>query len=160
MMLSIPLMFQRLSKRQLSLTDVEMFLPILKIDHTPFFFLGSQWSLDSRRSKIYAGANRIGATGVNPRCWEMLRMSDATYSAYVPWEEWEKTHWECIHSRLSLQVLNNIVSQFSLVTQSCPTLCDPVDCSRPGFPVHHQLLELVQTHGGQSIRVSASVSVF
>ena len=35
--------------------------------------------------------------------------------------------------------------QFSLVTQSCPTLCDPMDCSTPGFPVHHQLLELAQT---------------
>ena len=36
--------------------------------------------------------------------------------------------------------------QFSLVTQSCPTLCDPMDCSTPVFPVHHQLLELTQTH--------------
>ena len=36
--------------------------------------------------------------------------------------------------------------QFSSVTQSCPTLCDPMDCSTPGFPVHHQLLELAQTH--------------
>ena len=30
--------------------------------------------------------------------------------------------------------------------QSCPTLCDPMDCSTSGFPVHHQLLELAQTH--------------
>ena len=36
--------------------------------------------------------------------------------------------------------------EFSSVTQSCPTLCDPTDCSMPGFPVHHQLLELAQTH--------------
>ena len=36
---------------------------------------------------------------------------------------------------------------FSLVvTQSRPTLCDPMDCSKPGFPVHHQLSELTQTH--------------
>ena len=28
----------------------------------------------------------------------------------------------------------------------CPTLCDPMDCSTPGFPVHHQLPELAQTH--------------
>ena len=33
-----------------------------------------------------------------------------------------------------------------LVTQSCPTLSDPVDCSMPGVPVHHLLLELTQTH--------------
>ena len=31
-------------------------------------------------------------------------------------------------------------------TQSCLTLCDPMDCSMPGFPVHHQLPELAQTH--------------
>ena len=36
--------------------------------------------------------------------------------------------------------------QFSSVAQSCPTLCDPMDCSMPGFPVHHQLLEPAQTH--------------
>ena len=36
--------------------------------------------------------------------------------------------------------------QFSSVTQSCPTLCDPMDCSMPGFPVHHQLLEPTQTY--------------
>ena len=34
--------------------------------------------------------------------------------------------------------------QFSSVAQSCPTLCDPMDCSTPGFSVHHQLPELAQ----------------
>ena len=37
--------------------------------------------------------------------------------------------------------------QFSSVTQSCLTLCNPMDCSTPGFPVHHQLPEIAQTHG-------------
>ena len=36
--------------------------------------------------------------------------------------------------------------QFSLVAQFCLTLCDPMDCRTPGFPVHHQLPELTQTH--------------
>ena len=36
---------------------------------------------------------------------------------------------------------------FSSVAQLCPTLCDPMDCSTPGFPVHYQLLEFTQTHG-------------
>ena len=36
--------------------------------------------------------------------------------------------------------------QFSSVAQSCLTLCDPTDCSTPGFPVHHQLPEFTQTH--------------
>ena len=36
--------------------------------------------------------------------------------------------------------------QFSSVAQLCPTLCNPMDYSMSGFPVHHQLLELAQTH--------------
>ena len=36
--------------------------------------------------------------------------------------------------------------QFSSVAQSCPNLCNPMDCSTPGFPVHHQLPEPTQTH--------------
>ena len=36
--------------------------------------------------------------------------------------------------------------QFSLVAQSYRTLCDPMDCSTPGLPVHHQLPEITQTH--------------
>ena len=36
--------------------------------------------------------------------------------------------------------------QFSSVTQSCPTLCDPMNRSTPGLPVHHQLLEFTQTY--------------
>ena len=36
--------------------------------------------------------------------------------------------------------------QFSSVAQSCPALCEPMNRSTPGFPVHHQLLESTQTH--------------
>ena len=36
--------------------------------------------------------------------------------------------------------------QFGSVAQSCLTLCDPLDCSTPGLPAHHQLPELAQTH--------------
>ena len=36
--------------------------------------------------------------------------------------------------------------QFSSVTQSCPTLCNPMNRSMPGLPVHHQLPEFTQTH--------------
>ena len=39
-----------------------------------------------------------------------------------------------------------IYFQFSSVTQSCPTLCDPMNRSTPGLPVHHQLPEFTQTH--------------
>ena len=43
-------------------------------------------------------------------------------------------------------MVNSPSVQFSSVTQSCLTLCDPVDCSTPGFPIHHKLPELAQTH--------------
>ena len=44
--------------------------------------------------------------------------------------------------------------QFSSATQSCPTLCDPMDCSMPGFPVHHQLPQPAQTHVIKSVMPS------
>ena len=53
--------------------------------------------------------------------------------------------------------------QFSSVTQSCSTLNEAMDCSRPGFPVHHQLLEPTQTHihwVGDAIQPSHSVTPF
>ena len=51
--------------------------------------------------------------------------------------------------------------QFSSVTQSCPTLCDPMNCSTPGLPVHHQLPEFTQTHihqVGDAIQASHPLS--
>ena len=56
---------------------------------------------------------------------------------------------------------NKAVIQFSSVAQSHLTLCDPVDCSKPGFPVHHQLPELAQTHVhrvGDAIQLSHPLS--
>ena len=44
--------------------------------------------------------------------------------------------------------------QFSSVTQSCPTLCDPMNRSTPDLPVHHQLPEFTQTHVHQSLMPS------
>ena len=53
----------------------------------------------------------------------------------------EKTHFNQIVSRILFQF-----SHFSSVAQSCPTLCDPMNCSTPALPVHHQLPEFTQTH--------------
>ena len=50
-------------------------------------------------------------------------------------------------SLLSLGLLSPLRSdQIRSVAQSCPTLCDPMNCSTPGLPVHHQLPEFTQTH--------------
>ena len=53
------------------------------------------------------------------------------------------------------------IIQFSSLTQSCLTLCNPMDCSMPGLPVHHQLPEFTQTHVhrvGDAIQPSHSMS--
>ena len=58
-------------------------------------------------------------------------------------------------------VLRKNVIQFSLVAQSCPTLCDPMNRSMPGLPVHHQLPEFTQTHDhqvGDAIQASHPLS--
>ena len=47
-----------------------------------------------------------------------------------------------------LKITNHSV-QFSSVAQSCPTLCDPMNPSTPGLPVHHHLPEFTQTHAHQ-----------
>ena len=44
--------------------------------------------------------------------------------------------------------------QFSSVSRSCPTLCNPINCSTPGLPVHHQLPEFTQTHVHWSVMPS------
>ena len=65
---------------------------------------------------------------------------------------WSPLHWrfftswatrEAIICKISSKSIKSIV-QFSSVAQSCPTLCDPMDCSMPGLPVHYQLLEFTQ----------------
>ena len=60
----------------------------------------------------------------------------ASHSSILAWSVLANTG---CHMHLSLV-------QFSSVTQSCPTLCDPMSCSMPGLPVHHQLLELAQIY--------------
>ena len=64
-------------------------------------------------------------------------------------------HFQSIIS-LSYVYLPNVDIYFCcfLVTQFCSTLCDPLDCSTPGFPVRHQLLELAQTHVHESVVLS------
>ena len=63
----------------------------------------------------------------------------STILAPPPNRSYFKLEW-CYHE------MTNPLIQFSSVTHSCPTRCSPMDCSMPGFPVHHQLPELAQTH--------------
>ena len=60
----------------------------------------------------------------------------------------KNVHISFTHNHQNLETTQTPISssvQFSLVAQSCLTLYDPMDCSTPGFPAHHQLPELSQT---------------
>ena len=67
---------------------------------------------------------------------------DHSLTSFRPW-----CHYLLISEILLIALLWGKLSvRCSLVAQSCPTLCNPMDCSTPGFPVHHELPELTQTH--------------
>ena len=88
------------------------------------------------------------------KSWLKTQHSKTKIMAYSPWlhgkmkvEKWKQ--WQVLFSWApkSLQMVTQFSSvQFSSVIQSCPTLCNPMDCSTPGLPVHHQLLEFTKTH--------------
>ena len=61
-----------------------------------------------------------------------------------PWCSLKMGQSIAIKKLLQLQSISSV--QFSSVSQSCPTPCDPVNRSMPGLPVHHQLLEFTQTY--------------
>ena len=60
-----------------------------------------------------------------------------------------------------VSAVQQIESAINLIAQLCPTLCNPMDCSTPGLPVHHQLPEFTQTyahHVGEAIQPSHPLS--
>ena len=63
--------------------------------------------------------------------------------SYVTNGHWIKMH---VFSEFSLRGVFDVSVQFSSVAQSCPTLCDSMNHSTPGLPVHYQLPEFTQTH--------------
>ena len=84
----------------------------------------------------YSGVVWTWANGVPP-----LRFDSVLFT---PWMTLVKPFNLSVPLSLHLRCRNNNY-QFSSFTQSCPTLCNPMDCSMPGFPEHHQLLKLAQT---------------
>ena len=75
----------------------------------------------------------------------------------VYWKEKKILSWRVIFNSMFIAVIITIAKKWKLrkylsmdqirsVAQSCPTLCDPMNCSTPGLPVHHQLPEFTETH--------------
>ena len=75
--------------------------------------------------------------------WTMEKAREFQKNIYFCFIDYAKA-FDCVdHKKME----NNASVQFSSVAQSCPTLCDPMNRSTPGLPVHHQLPEFTQTHG-------------
>ena len=81
--------------------------------------------------------------GVCVCCWGRTKLCQMNKGVSQPWINWD-TSWARNHFTRKWLIFNAV--QFSSVVQSCPAPCNPTDCSTPGFPVHHPLLELAQTH--------------
>ena len=72
------------------------------------------------------------------QCLQLTALDSAVHKLTAPGGDWR--WW------LNKVEVQSLVSQFSSVQLSCPTLCNLMDCSTPGLPVLHQLPELAQTH--------------
>ena len=74
-------------------------------------------------------------------------MKDKTTRSSQQIQKLHLTKFNIFHYKNSQKLgIKRTSVQFCSVTQSCLTLCDPMNHSTPGLPVHHQLLEFTQTH--------------
>ena len=112
---------------------------------------GGLWSIGHKESDTTEathheqGQDRIALMcDVQPTVY-MTRISNKQHSVLYARVHTDITHiYDIVTTRDSTYVVRYI--HFSLVAQSCPALCDPMNSSTPGLPVHHQLLESTQTH--------------
>ena len=79
-----------------------------------------------------------------PRTWKQPRCLLTDEWIKKLWYMYTMEYYSAIKRTTSESVLSSV--QFSSVTQSCLTLCNPMNCSMPGLPLHHQLPEFTQTH--------------
>ena len=98
--------------------------------------LGASWVLPSPPPAVRP---RVISSLLPPRRRQVQRRASTKAVHWVAPSQHQPV--TSVHNRL-LRFLFGCCS----VAQSCPTLCDPMDCSTPGFPVHHHLPEFAQTH--------------
>ena len=140
--------------------------PTISSSVAPFFSYSQSFSASESfpMSQLFASDGQsLGASAsvlpMNSLDWFPLGLtglislqSKGLFQESSPTPQFEKhlffgTHaslWSSSHIHTFL--LEKPLVHFSSVAQSCPTLCSPMDCSIPGLPVHHQLLEFTQTH--------------
>ena len=120
-------------------TTLPMKTPLILLRH--FYFLNHTRALFPHPFSFHKS--------VNPNSWPGLEKNK------VPWITWNCWFWKFLNYKTSNFLWSNLivfywktvnpVVMFSSVAQSCLTVCDPMDCSTPGLPVHHQIPELAQT---------------
>ena len=94
-----------------------------------------------QKTWFYASGNHA-----TPQVFNKLNpLLSCVFAALLKDKDGETASFQRISFR-KWSVLLKSLFQFSSVAQSCPTLLDPMDCSTPGLPVHHQLPEFTQTH--------------
>ena len=112
------------------------------LEHKPYCQYIFSWVLDFPGGCVKESASKHRRCGFDP------------WIRKIPWRrKWKptpvflpgKSHEQRSLMGYSPWAHKESDTQFSSVTQSCPTLCDSMDHSMPGFPVHHQLLELTQS---------------
>ena len=115
-----------------------------KASYYLFFLLTKQRCLASFSCQVPKSLEMEICAAVELNSLLLIPQIDWEYGKYgLQWQESGDTVF-CLTSN-GLSLLSHSV-QFSSVTQSSPTLCDPMNCSMPGLPVHHQLPEFTQTH--------------
>ena len=91
------------------------------------------------------GLQTVGDDWVRLKKKKISPLSIQTFLAFPQQYEWSPLISQ--HISFSFSIFCKTASvQFSSAAQSCPTPCDPMDCSTPSLPVHHQLPEFTQTH--------------
>ena len=86
-------------------------------------------------------------------------------SSVIAIQTWRKFSWAIqLSYRILVSFLAHMLEMLQLFpissVQSCPTLCDPMNCSTPGLPVHHQLLEFTQTRVSIELVMPSSHLIF
>ena len=95
-------------------------------------------------SPVQEMENQVTMKAINP---DLLQVQSSLFNIHSPLEFSFTNSWKFVDAMMvALWLLPLWSVQFSSVAQLCLTLCDLMGCSLPGFSVHHQLLELTQTH--------------
>ena len=128
---------------------LQVLLPDIKRKCFHSSFITSLWVFSitcifMRITQVFSDTNSTSflRLSISPSCW--------LFSLNIECSKiWRLTTPPCTHIHALMCTLTHFSFssvQFSSVTQSCLTLCDPMNRSTPGLPVHHQLPEFTQTH--------------